>query len=583
MFIGSAPLFVCLFVCLLVCLFFPLVGGGGRFFCCLRFTIPHCISTLASLPPVAAVTPLQADQFARDLQHHPNQPLVQFVLEGIRHGFRLGFCSSQPLKPAKKNKPSAAQHASAIDEYLANEVSRGRVAGPFDSPPLPNLQVSSFGVIPKRGQPGKWRLIVDLSSPAGSSVNNGINPEEFTLHYITVDQIISLVSQFGQGALMAKFDVESAYRNVPVHPSDRYLLGMKWRNQYYVDLALPFGLRSAPFIFNSIADMVEWILVHSHHIPALLHYLDDFITVGPPDSPQCAHNLAISVAVCERLGLPLHPGKCVGPATVLVVLGIELDSVSQIARLPADKLSALKELISSWLPRRWCNRRELESLIGHLHHAAKVVWPGRTFLRRLIDLLCCFRKRDHPIRLNREFHLDLRWWHQFLSQWHGVSFWLFPGLLPEADVEVSSDAAGSVGYGAFLKDRWFAGPWAPAQQQQSIAYKELFPVVVAAHVWGHQWCRKHVLFRSDNEAVVHILNSRTSKVPCLMRLLRSLLFAAACHCFSFSAQHIPGVTNQIADAISRFRWQEFRRLAPHAQLHPTPIPPDLLTELTSPV
>jgi len=379
---------------------------------------------------------------------------------------------------------------------------------------------------------------------------------------------------------MAKFDVESAYRNVPVHPSDRYLLGMKWRNQYYVDLALPFGLRSAPFIFNSIADLVEWILVHSHHIPALLHYLDDFITAGPPDSPQCAHNLAVALAVCKRLGLPLHPGKYMGPATVLVVLGIELDSVR--IGFCEEKLSPLKDLISSWLPHKCCNRRELESLTGHLHHAAKVVWPGRTFLRRMIDLLCCFCKRDHPIRLNKEFHLALCWWHQFLSQWRGVSFWLFPGLSPEADVEVSSDAAGSFGYRVFLKDCWFAGPWAPSQQQQSIAYKELFPVVIAAHVWGHHWCHKHVLFHSDNDAIVHILNSRMSKVPGLMRLLRSLLFAAACHCFSFSAQHVPGVTNQIADALSRFRWQEFRRLAPHAQLHPTPIPPDLLTDLTSP-
>ena len=87
--------------------------------------------------------------------------------------------------------------------------------------------MSSFGVIPKRGQLGNWHLIVDLSSPAGSSVKDGIDPHKFTLHYITVDQIICLVSQFGKGALMAKFDVESAYRNVPVHPTERYLLGMK--------------------------------------------------------------------------------------------------------------------------------------------------------------------------------------------------------------------------------------------------------------------------------------------------------------------------------------------------------------------
>ena len=199
---------------------------------------------------------------------------------------------------------------------------------------------------------------------------------------------------------MAKFDVEAAYQNIPVHPADQFLLGMKWRDSYYVDLTLPFGLGSAPYIFNAVADMVEWILVHSYRVSDLLHYLDDFITAGLPASSQCAKSLSTALAVCDRLGLPLHPGKCVGPAPVLTILGIELDSVNQVARLSAEKLEALQELIASWLARMWCNRWELESLIGHLHHAAKVVWPGRTFLCQMIDLLCCFCKRDHPIRLN---------------------------------------------------------------------------------------------------------------------------------------------------------------------------------------
>lgn len=179
--------------------------------------------------PVSAVSPLNVTEFTRELAGHPDQSAVTYVLSGLRDGFRLGFQSSRSLKSAKKNNSSATQHPTVIDEYLANEVALRRVAGPFPSPPFPNLHVSSFGVIPKKGQPGKWRLIVDLSSPSGSSVNDGINPDEFAMHYIKVDQIIRMVSKYGPGALMAKFDVEAAYRNIAVHPADRYLLGLKWR------------------------------------------------------------------------------------------------------------------------------------------------------------------------------------------------------------------------------------------------------------------------------------------------------------------------------------------------------------------
>ena len=98
--------------------------------------------------------------------------------------------------------------------------------------------------------------------------------------------------------------------------------------------------------------MVEWILINSYQIPDFLHYLHNFITAVPPQSLQCAHNLATAMQVCQRLGLPLHPAKCVHTSTVLVVLGIELDSSNQVACLPQEKLLALKHLISFWFPRK---------------------------------------------------------------------------------------------------------------------------------------------------------------------------------------------------------------------------------------
>ena len=105
---------------------------------------------------------------------------------------------------------SALLNPQVIDNYLQSEVQTGRVAGPFAQPPLPVLHVSRFGAIPKRYQPGKWRLILDLSSPAGHSVNDGIAGKDYSLQYMKVDDIIAGIMRLGRGSLMAKFDVQNA-------------------------------------------------------------------------------------------------------------------------------------------------------------------------------------------------------------------------------------------------------------------------------------------------------------------------------------------------------------------------------------
>ena len=197
----------------------------------------------------------------------------------------------------------------------------------------------------------------------------------------------------------------------------------------------------------------------------------------------------------------------------------------------------------------------------------------------MIDLLCYFCKKDHPIQLNKEFLLHLQWWDHLLVQWHSISFWLYLGISPAVDSEVSSDAAGSLVFGVYFQGHWFVGSRDKCQVSQSIAYKELFPTVIAACLWGLGWSKQHVLFHSDNATVVHILNSRTSRTPSIMQLLCHLMLSAARDSFSFSAKHIPGINNQVTDALSHFRWQEFCQLAPAAQPSPTPIPPQLLLEL----
>ena len=165
---------------------------------------------------------------------------------------------------------SAFEHPQVVDSYIFAELEARRVAGPFIAPPVPWLHCSPFGVILKNHHPGKWRLILDLSAPPDHSVNAGFLKDAFSLDYVSVDDAIRHLIRLGIGALMAKFDVKAAYRNTPIHPDERFLLGMKWRERYFVDLVLPFGLRSAPFIYNAVARAVEWSLTHHYAVDPLL-------------------------------------------------------------------------------------------------------------------------------------------------------------------------------------------------------------------------------------------------------------------------------------------------------------------------
>ena len=185
----------------------------------------------------------------------------------------------------------------------------------------------------RRYSEGKWRLIVDLSSPDRMSVNDGIDPALCSLKYTRVEQVAEKVFKLGPGAQLAKIDVKSAYRIVPVHPDDRPLLGMLWQNRLYIDASLPFGLRSAPKLFNAIADTLEWIARHLG-VEFLWHYLDDFITIGRPDSEECHLYLQALCEVCRRLGVPLASEKVESPSTCLSFLGIVIDSITLELRLP---------------------------------------------------------------------------------------------------------------------------------------------------------------------------------------------------------------------------------------------------------
>ena len=130
------------------------------------------------------------------------------------------------------------------------------------------------------------RLIVDLSSPKGKSVNDCVEPELCSLQYLRLDEAVQQVARVEHRAMLAKMDVESAHRIIPVHPDDRPLLGMQWKGALYYDKCLPFSLRLTPKIFTAVADALQWVF-QQRGVTWIRHYLDDFITVGAP-APKSA-------------------------------------------------------------------------------------------------------------------------------------------------------------------------------------------------------------------------------------------------------------------------------------------------------
>ena len=120
---------------------------------------------------------------------------------------------------------------------------------------------------------------------------------------------------------------------------------MSWNGVVYIDAALPFGLRSAPNIFTAVGDALAWVL-KAQGVTWLLKYIDDILTIGPPGSSTCAHNLDIIIQVCDMLGVPLAREKVEGPSTCLPFLGIELDTCLMEMRLPQEKLERLKATVA---------------------------------------------------------------------------------------------------------------------------------------------------------------------------------------------------------------------------------------------
>ena len=191
------------------------------------------------------------------------------------------------------------------------------------------------------------------------------------------DEAIGMVQRLGKGALLAKADIKSAFRLLPVSKLDFKLLGFEFEGSFYFDKALPFGCSISCATFESFACFLQWAVQTNCTSGEIEHYLDDFIFGGERNTDQCKLMMESFFQTSSNFGIPLAEEKIEGPTTVLIFLGLEIDSVLMQVRIPLEKIKVLVEQIQLILQHKHSvTLKELQSLLGSLNFMCRAIMPG---------------------------------------------------------------------------------------------------------------------------------------------------------------------------------------------------------------
>ena len=223
------------------------------------------------------------EHLARDF---PDSKLVVALLGICQYGARIGYQSVHSSIKIHSNLTTANDNPALVTAEITSAMRRGRLEVDPNRAGLPNeYTISPTGLTDKSD--GRERRIHHLSYHAGdtSSFNDGIPPEYGAIKYTNIDDAIQAIQTLGQNCILVKRDLESAFRHNPVSPLDTPLIGFHWAGEYYAKRFLPFGLRTAPYIFNLFAEVLHSILEEElHHANpkiTIMPYLDDILMVLP--------------------------------------------------------------------------------------------------------------------------------------------------------------------------------------------------------------------------------------------------------------------------------------------------------------
>ena len=455
-----------------------------------------------------------------------------------------------------------------------NEVTSGRIAGPFVNRPIANLRCSPIGIVPKTVG---FRLITHLSFPPNLSLNDFVDEKFTSVQYSSFDNAVNMIKSLGINAKIGKKDIKSAFRLLRIYPGDFDLLGFKLENYYFIDKCLPMGYSESCCLFEKFSTFIQWVVKNESSSDNVDHYLDDFLFAGRSNSQDCQFLMDTFDRVCDRLGVPVAQEKTEGPCTKLQYLGLLVDTEKMVIQIPDSKLLDLKSKIELVLTRKKVTLRELQSLCGSLAFCSKALPAGRAFSRRIYLATSYAKKPHHFIKVTTGMRQDLSVWKMFLENFNGISYMLDSEWTSNSILNLYTDSAGgsTLGCGAYFQGKWTFLQW-PREWNgyvlKDITYLEMVPIALSIYLWGNLFHKKKIVFNSDNQSVVQILNSKTSKSTRVMSLVRHIVYWSLLGNFHIKGTFLPGYSNIFADCISRGKFQKFRSLALSADTYPAAIP-----------
>ena len=310
------------------------------------------------------------------------------------------------------------------------------------------------------------------------------------------------------------------------------------------------------------------VFIHTEHGFFAINYLDDLGGAEPEETAYTAfQNLR---DILQKMGLQEAANKTVAPCTLMVFLGIEVNTATLTLTIPPEKWIEIQEILKKWQNYTCVSKKQVQKLAGSLNFACRCVRSGRVYLSRILNFLRSF-KNENKKAITEEVRRDIDWWIEFAPSYNGVSL-MVENDWTEPDVIFSSDSC-LRGGGALTQTKFVQWnyPKKITDMKCNINQLECLMVVVALKLLGDGLNRKRLVINCDNQVSVLAINSGTSRDIKIQSCLRELHKWLALNNCELKAKFIAGESNRESDALSRWGISndfktKFYKLTKHLQL-----------------